>query len=244
MAVTAKIDGTLAAWHAAGRAESANLSVPAAPPIRQVTVSFDATPERIEVAALRASVLDAPLSAKGRWRWAGGGEVEAEAGPVDLTRVPNLPENLRVEGRARATVKATIRDGRVAGSARANGEGVAVAGWPLGRGVADLTSDGATLRAEVAFPEARIAGSGQGRLDGAAIIATRVTATDIEIEPLLRQYRPDLVGTLTGRFSANATLDVPARDPRATRGMVSAGARPLRGGRRAVGSARPDRHSS
>jgi len=221
VAVTAKIDGTLAAWHAAGRAESPSLGVPAAPPIRQATVSFDATPERIEVAALRASVLDAPLSAKGRWRWAGGGEVEAEAGPIELARVPNLPEGLRVEGRARATVKATVRDGRVAGTARANGEGVAVAGWPLGRGVADLTSDGATLRAEVAFPEARIAGSGQGRLDGAAIIVTRVTVTDIEIEPLLRQYRPDLVGTLSGRFSANATLDVPARDPRATRGVVS-----------------------
>lgn len=221
LAVTAKIDGTLAAWHAAGHAESASLGVPGAPPIRQVTVSFDATAERIEVAALRASVLDAPVSAKGRWRWTGGGEVEAEAGPVDLARVPNLPEGLRVEGRARATVKATVRDGRVAGSARANGEGVAVAGWPLGRSVADLTSDGAVLRAEVAFPEARLAVTGQGRLDGAAIIATRVTATDIEIEPLLRQYRPDLVGTLTGRFSANATLDVPARDPRATRGVVA-----------------------
>jgi translocation and assembly module TamB len=221
VAVTAKIDGTLTAWHAAGRAESASLSVPAAPPVRQVTVSFDATPERIEVAALRASVLDAPLSAKGRWRWAGGGEVDAEAGPIDLARVPNLPEGLRVEGRARATVKATVRDGRVAGSAQANAEGVAIAGLPLGRGVADLASDGATLRAEVAFPEARIAGSGQGRLDGAAIIAMRVTATDIEIEPLLRQYRPDLVGTLTGRFSAAATLDVPARDPRAARGVVS-----------------------
>ena len=220
VAVTAKIDGTLLAWHAAGRVESPDLGVPAAPPIRQVTVSFDATPERIEVAALRASVLDAPISAKGRWRWAGGGEVEAEAGPVELARVPNLPEGLGVEGRARATVKATVRDGRVAGTARANGEGVTVAGWLLGRGVADLTSDGATLRAEVAFPEARIAGSGQGRLDGAAIIATRVTVTDIEIEPLLRQYRPDLVGTLTGRFSANAALDVPARDPRATRGVV------------------------
>jgi uncharacterized protein involved in outer membrane biogenesis len=221
LAVTAKIDGTLAAWHAAGHAESASLGVPGAPPIRQVMVSFDATAERIEVAALRASVLDAPVSAKGRWRWTGGGEVEAEAGPVDLARVPNLPEGLRVEGRARATVKATVRDGRVAGSARANGEGVAVAGWPLGRSVADLTSDGAVLRAEVAFPEARLAVTGQGRLDGAAIIATRVTATDIEIEPLLRQYRPDLVGTLTGRFSANATLDVPARDPRATRGVVA-----------------------
>lgn len=220
VAVTAKIDGTLAAWHAAGRAESASLNVPATPPIRQVAVSFDATADRIEVAALRASVLDAPVLAKGRWRWAGGGEVEGEAGPVDLTRVPDLPENLRVEGRVRATVKATIRDGRVAGSARANAEGVAAAGWPLGRGVVEITSDGATVRAEVAFPEARIAGSGQGRLDGAAIIATRVAAADIEIEPLLRQYRPDLVGTLTGRFSASATLDVPARDPRATHGTV------------------------
>jgi translocation and assembly module TamB len=220
VAVTAKIDGTLAAWHAAGRAESASLNVPATPPIRQVAVSFDATADRIEVAALRASVLDAPVLAKGRWRWAGGGEVEGEAGPVDLTRAPDLPENLRVEGRVRATVKATIRDGRVAGSARANAEGVAAAGWPLGRGVVEITSDGATVRAEVAFPEARIAGSGQGRLDGAAIIATRVAAADIEIEPLLRQYRPDLVGTLTGRFSASATLDVPARDPRATHGTV------------------------
>jgi len=218
--VTAKLDGTLVAWRAVGHAESANLTVPATPPIRGVGVSFEATPERIEVPALRASVLDAPLSAKGRWRWAGAGEIEAEAGPLDLTRVPDLPEDLRVEGRARATVKATVRDGRVAGSARVNGDGVAVAGFPLGRGVVDLTSDGTTLRAEATFPESRVAATGQGRLDGTTPIATRVTAADQEIEPLLRQYRPDLVGTVSGRFSASATLDVPVRDPRATRGVV------------------------
>jgi translocation and assembly module TamB len=51
-------------------------------------------------------------------------------------------------------------------------------------------------------------------------MATRVTMTDIELEPLIRQYRPDLVGTFSGRLSAEATLDVPARDPRATRGLI------------------------
>jgi autotransporter translocation and assembly factor TamB len=218
--VTARLDGTLVAWRAVGHAESASLSLPSAPPVRGVAVSFEATPERIDVPALRASVLDAPLSAKGRWRWTGTGEVEAEAGPLDLARVPDLPEALRVEGRARVTVKATVRDGRVAGSARLNGDGVVVAGFRLGRGVADVTSDGVTARTEVAFPDARLTASGQGRLEGAALIATRVTVTDVEIEPLLRQYRPDLVGTLSGRFSAHATLDVPARDPRAARGVV------------------------
>jgi translocation and assembly module TamB len=101
-----------------------------------------------------------------------------------------------------------------------NGEGVSVAGFPLERGVADLTSDGTTLRGEASFPEARIAATGQGRVDGTTPIATRLTATNLEIEPLLRQYRPDLVGTLSGRFTATATLDVPVRDPRATRGVV------------------------
>jgi autotransporter translocation and assembly factor TamB len=218
--VTAKLDGTLAAWRAVGHAESATVSLPSAPPVRGVAVSFEATPERLDVPALRASVLDAPLSAKGRWRWAAAGEVEAEAGPLDLARVPDVPESLRLQGRARATVTATVRNGRVAGSARVNGDGVAVAGFQLGRGVADLTSDGATLRGEATFPESRIAATGQGRLDGTTPIATRITATNLEIEPLLRTYRPDLVGTLTGQFTAIATLDVPARDPRATRGVI------------------------
>jgi TamB, inner membrane protein subunit of TAM complex len=218
--VTARIDGTLAAWHATGRAESSGLSVPSAPPIGDVSVSFDATAEHLAVLALRARVLDGPVSAKGLWRWAGSGEVEAEAGPVDLGRLPGLPEGIGVEGRGRVTVSATVRDGVVAGTARAFGERVAVAGFQLGRGAARLSSDGAVVRGEAEFPEARIAATGQGRLEEGAVIAARVTATTLEIEPLLRTYRPDLVGMVAGRFSATVALDVPARDPRAARGVI------------------------
>ena len=52
------------------------------------------------------------------------------------------------------------------------------------------------------------------------MIATRLTATDFEIGPILRQLRPDIFGDAAGRLSAVATLDVPARDPRAARGVV------------------------
>ncbi|HSE93655.1 MAG TPA: translocation/assembly module TamB domain-containing protein, partial [Methylomirabilota bacterium] len=218
--VTARIDGTLTAWRVVGQAESASLSVPSAPPVRATRVSFEATPERLEVPALRARVLDAPVTAKGRWRWAGTGDVEAEAGPVDLARVPHVPEGLSVEGRARAHLTATLRDSRLAGSGRILGESVGVAGVRLGHGVADLSMDATAVRAEVTFPEARVAATGRGRLDGAALLATTLTATDIEIGPLLARFRPDLEGTITGRFSAVATLDVPAREPRATRGVI------------------------
>ncbi len=218
--VTATIEGTLAAWRLTGNAESASLRWPSWPAVSDVSVAFEATPERLEVPALRAAVLDAPLTARGRWRWAGTGEVEADAGFVDLARLPGLPEGLRVEGRARARLSATVRDGRAAGSGRIVGERVAVAGLALGRGTADVSVDGPAVRGEAAFPDARLSATAQGRLDGAAIIATQLTAKDIEIDPLVRQFRPDLAGAVTGRFSAVAMLDVPAREPRAARGTV------------------------
>jgi hypothetical protein len=220
VAVTVKLDGTLSAWRAVGQAESASLRWASVPPVNNASASFEVTPERLDVRSLRARVLDAPLTAKGHWRWVGTGEVEGDAGPLDLARIPDLPEGLSISGRGQARVKAAMQQGRVSGTARLSTDKLTVAGFALGRGVADVSSDGVAVRGEVAFPEARVAATGQGRLDGAVVIATRVTATDVELEPLLRQYRPDLVGTFSGRLSAVATLDVPARDPRATRGLI------------------------
>jgi hypothetical protein len=218
--VTARIDGTLSAWRARGQVESSGVSVPSAPAIGEISASFEATGEQLAVPTLRARVLDGPISAKGRWQWAGSGEVEAQAGPVELARVPGLPEGLDVKGRGRVTLSATVREGVVAGSLTATADGLAVAGFSLGRGVARLSSDGSVVRGEADFPEARIAAAGQGPQTDTAVIATRVTVTDLEIEPLLRTYRPDLVGVVAGRLSAAVTLDVPARDPRAARGII------------------------
>src|SRR5262245_5792540 len=218
--ITAKLDGTLAAWRATGQAKSVSLRWPSIPPVSDASVAFQATPERLDFRDLRAQVLDAPLTARGHWRWAGTGEVEAEAGPLDLARIPDLPEGVNVEGRLQARVKGAIGEGKVSGTARLTGDGVSVVGFALGRGVVDVSADGSDVRGQMSFPQARIAGMAQGRLDGPAVIATRITATDVELEPLLRQYRPDLVGTFSGRLSAEATLDVPARDPLATRGLI------------------------
>jgi hypothetical protein len=216
MSLVAK--GTLAAWRATGQLASSGLTWPSLPAARDLDATFEATPDRIEIGAFKAIVLDAPLTARGRWRWAGGGEGEVSTGLVDLIRLPGLPARLRVEGRARANVSASVRDGRVNGSARVVGERLAVAGWALGPGTADVSLDDNALRGDVALPDARIAASAQGRLDGA--IATRLTATDFELGPILRQLRPDLFGDATGRLSAVATLDVPVADPRAARGLV------------------------
>ncbi len=220
VAVSAKLDGTLTAWRAVGQAESAGLRWASVPPVSDASASFEVTPERLDVRTLRARVLDAALTAKGHWRWVGAGEVEGDAGPLDLARIPDLPEGLSIAGRGQARVKAAIQQGRVSGTARLSTDKLTVAGFALGRGVADVSADGVAVRGEVSFPEARVAATGQGRLDGDVVIATRVTATDVELEPLLRQYRPDLVGTFSGRFSALGTLDVPARDPRGTRGLI------------------------
>ena len=213
-----QIKGTLAAWRARGNIASSGLTWPSVPPARDISIDFDATPERIEVPALRASVLDAPLTAKGSWRWAGGGEVEAAAGGVDLSRLPGLPEKLRVEGRARASVGAVVRDGRVTGSGRVVAERLALGGQALGPGTADVTLNDSAVNGELKLPEARMAATAQGRLDG--VINARATATDFEIGPVLKQLRPDLFGDVTGRITAAATLEVPARDPRAARGLL------------------------
>ena len=204
---------------AGGRpAESAGLRWASVPPVSDASASFEVTPERLDVRTLRARVLDAALTAKGHWRWVGAGEVEADAGPLDLARIPDLPEGLSIAGRGQARVKAAIQQGRVSGTARLSTD--------RSRSRASRWAAGSQMSPRMvrpyggrsSFPEARMAATGQGRLDGDVMIATRVTATDVELEPLLRQYRPDLVGTFSGRFSALGTLDVPARDPRGTRG--------------------------
>jgi autotransporter translocation and assembly factor TamB len=212
------VKGTLGVWRATGQLESSGLTWPEVPAARDVSAAFEATPDHIEVTAFKAMVLDAPLSARGRWRWAGGGEVEASTGLVDLAQLPGAPTSLGVEGRARATVKASVRDGRVSGSGTVIGERLAVVGRALGSATADVSLDDNALKGDVVLPEARITASAQGRLDG--VIATRATVTDFEIGPILRQLRPDLFGDAAGRLSAVATLDVPARDPRAARGLV------------------------
>src|SRR5262245_6173497 len=215
---TAQVKGTLSAWRARGNIASSGLTWRSVPPARDVSVDFDATPERIEVPALRAIMLDAPLTAKGSWRWAGGGDVEAAASGVDLSRLPGLPEKLRVEGRARASVGVVVREGRVTGSGRVIVERLGLGGQALGPGTADITLDDSAVRGNLNLPEARIAATAQGRLDG--VINARATATDFEIGPVLKQLRPDVFGDVTGRITAVATLDVPARDPRATKGLL------------------------
>ena len=212
------LTGTLAAWRANGQVESSNLTWPDIPAARDLSATFEATPDHIEVGSFKAVVLDAPLTARGRWRWAGDGEVEASTGLVDLARMPGLPAQLRVEGRARASVNASMRDGRVNGSGKLAGERLAVAGWALGPATANVSLVDNALKGDLALPDARIAASAQGRIDG--VIAARLTATDFEVGPILRQLRPDLFGDAAGRFSAVATLDVPARDPRAVSGVV------------------------
>ena len=212
------VKGTLGAWRMTGQVESSSLTWPTIPAARDLNATFEATPDRLEVAAFKAVVLDTPLTVRGRWRWVGAGEVEASTGLVDLARLPGMSARLRVEGRARANVTASLRDGRVNGSVKAIGERLAVAGWVLGPGTVDVSLDHNVLQGDVALPEARIVASAQGRLDG--VIATRFTATDFELGPILRQLRPDLFGDAAGRLSAVATLDVPVRDPRAARGLV------------------------
>src|SRR5262249_13460049 len=212
------LKGTLRAWLATGQIESSDLTWPAIPAARDLSAAFEATPDRIEVTAFKTVVLDAPRTAKGRWRWAGGGEGEASTGLVDLARLPGMPARLRVEGRARLNVSASVRDGRVNGSGKVIGERLALAGLALGGGTADVLLDDNALKGELTLPEARIAAGAQGRLDG--VIATRATVSDFEIGPILRQLRPDLFGDAAGRLSAVAMLDVPARDPRAARGLV------------------------
>src|SRR5262249_27912936 len=133
------LKGTLRAWLATGQIESSDLTWPAIPAARDLSAAFEATPDRIEVTAFKTVVLDAPLTAKGRWRWAGGGEGEASTGLVDLARLPGVPARLRVEGRARLHVSASVRDGRVNGPGQGIAERLALAGLALGGRTADVS---------------------------------------------------------------------------------------------------------
>ena len=54
-----------------------------------------------------------------------------------------MPENLRVEVRAQATVNAAMRDGRISGTARSSASvSPSVAGFGWDRGVVDVSADG------------------------------------------------------------------------------------------------------
>ena len=84
------VKGTLGAWRMTGQVESSSLTWPTIPAARDLNATFEATPDRLEVAAFKAVVLDAPLTVRGRWRWVGAGEVEASTGLVDLARLPGM----------------------------------------------------------------------------------------------------------------------------------------------------------
>src|SRR5262249_60487506 len=129
-------------------------------------------------------------SRRAGWAGAGGGGGEGAGGGGDPARPPGVRAGRRAGGRARLNVGASGRDGRVNGWGKVIGERLALAGLALGGGTADVLLDDNALKGELALPEARIAASAQGRLDG--VIATRATVTDFEIGAILRPLLPAL----------------------------------------------------
>jgi translocation and assembly module TamB len=220
LGLAAEIDGTLAAWHAAIRAESPGLSVGSLPEVTALAAAFTLANDRIEVSDLRARVLGAPLQGTGSWRWAGHGEGRAEIGPVDLSRLPQVPSALALQGAARAAATAVIRNGEISGSSTLSAEGVALAGIEVGHGGGALSLERGQVRASLDFPDARLALSGQGRLDGPAVFTVAATAREIALAPLVRRFAPEAEGQVAGSASATATLDIPLRDPGALRGAI------------------------
>ena len=220
-ALAGRAEGTPETWRASGTIEAADLTPQSGIPIRSLLAAFALDSDRLEIARLRAEVDGIPVRGAGTWMWNGTGQASADVGPTDLSRIPRLPDAAQLGGTGRASLQASVRQGTVDVSGAATLDRVTVRAFPLGDGSARFTLRDGQLRADLAFPESRLAATAQGPLDRNGPIAVRVEAKDLALAPTLRRLGLAHESGVEGTLSAVADVTVPIAEPSAARGMVT-----------------------
>ena len=220
LAVTARLEGTLAAWRGSGSVEAAALTIRSTIPVEGLQCRLTLDGQRVEVASLRAAVRGVPLHATGTWAWDGTGRAEADVGPVELDSLPEVPPTLGLQGTGQARVEVSAAPGGVEVRGTGTVERAQVLDYPLGKGTLQATFHAGALQAGLAFPDARLTASVRGRTDRDEPLAVRAEVTALEMAPLLERAGATGGVRIGGTLSAVAELTVPMGRPAEAQGTV------------------------
>ena len=221
VALVGRLDGTPTAWQGAGRLSARELRGPRSTPVRELAAAFRLDSTGLDLARLTAELHGIPITARGRYAWAGQGEGEATFGPADLAQIPTLPARPALGG----ILEGQVHGGVAAGVARVEGDAqlhrLTAAGVALGDGRAEVRLQGRQLEAQVALPGLGLHGAVRGALDPGATLDADVALQQVAVQPLLRAglQRTDL--DLTGTVSGRATLAIPVANPAALRARAA-----------------------
>lgn len=216
LALTATITGTAEAWRAEGQVRADTLRLRA--PLADVYARFALDPQGVEVARAQARVADVPVAGAGEWRWDGDGRLSADVGPARLHAIPGAPPALRLAGSAVGQLVLTRSGGRLSGSATLHGHDVAVAGFVLGEGEGQAALRDDAVKADIAFPAARVSAAATGPLTGP--LDVRARGDGLSLETLAPGALPGGLGRVAGTVTAVADVRLSLADPAAARGAV------------------------
>lgn len=219
LSVSGHAEGTTDIWQAAGLLDATALTTHGVP-IRDMHAALAVNQDRIEVSSLRAGVRGVPVRASGAWEWRGSGQATAEAGPLDLAGLPDLPPALGLHGTAQARVQAAVTPDALAASGTAVLAGTAIKEFVLGTGSANLALREGQVQADLSFPEVRLSAAVRGPVDGSSPLRVRLDARDLPLGPLLRGIGPPRELDVDGVLTAAGQFEVLPAQPSGARGTM------------------------
>jgi autotransporter translocation and assembly factor TamB len=219
--LSGRLEGNPATWRASGSLEAPSLTTRSGIPIQDLRSTFTLDQKQFDIADLRAQVSGLSVRGTGGWTWDGSGQATAELGPMDLSRIPNLPAHVALRGTGRARVEVSIRPGGVEGSGVARLGDVSVEEMPLGDGTIRVALANGLLRGDLAFPDAKLTGTATGRLEGNGPLSVRLVAREVALGPIARRISQQNGTQLDGAVTAVAEFTVPLSAPSALRGTVT-----------------------
>lgn len=220
LTVAGRVEGAPEAWQAEGTLAASALTAHDIP-VQSLQAAFGLTQHGAEVSGLRAQIRGIPVRGAGTWSWNGSGRATAEAGPVQLADLPEMPTGLGLRGTGQARLQAHVGSGTVEVSATASLERVAIGGVPLGDGSGQLAVRGNQLQAHLVFPDTRVSATAQGQLDGDRPLAVRLDAREVALSSLLRGVERLRNLDADGTVTAAADFQVPPTRPAMARGTVT-----------------------
>jgi autotransporter translocation and assembly factor TamB len=190
-------------------------------PIEALHAAFRMDAERLEATAVSTRVRGVAVRGTGSWQWSGGGRLEAQLGPTELTELRAVPSALDLAGSASGRLEAGFRSLEdVTGSLALRFDGVRAAGEALGAGTLAAELRGRAVRAELGFPGRRLSAVAEGRAETGATMRVRAAVDDLPLGELGRRFGLGERAMLDGSVSARLLAEVPLDHPRAGRGTL------------------------
>jgi autotransporter translocation and assembly factor TamB len=190
-------------------------------PIQSARAVFTVDPERLAVTELALGAHGIPVRGTAVWPWRGPGRLEARLGPAALARVPGIPPAVALEGTASGRVEATGRSLADATARASLGlEQVQAVGVRLGAGTVEVDLRGGAARAQIRFPDRRLAATAEGRVAADAIASVRASVDELALGELAPHLGLGAAPSIEGTLSARIQAEVPLARPTASRGTL------------------------